>query len=388
MTERPAPLAERIARRIALLGPMTLADYMSAALSDPEHGYYMGGDPFGARGDFVTAPEISQMFGELIGLWCADIWGRMGVPDRLHLVELGPGRGTLMADALRAARTLPGLRESLQLHLVETSPALRARQRETLRTAAADLAVAPQWHDTLSTVPAGPLLLIANEFFDALPIRQFVRGAGDVAPTWCERVVTLAEDGRTLAFALRPAALEAAALLPPEIAAVTAGGTFEICIPGIALAGEIGARLAADGGAALIIDYGAARPHGEPTFQAVRDHARHEVLAAPGDADLTAHVDFAALAGAARASGAKAWGPVPQGAFLTGLGIDARARALGANASPAQAEAIGAAATRLCDPAQMGTLFKALALTHPALDPPGGFARSGGGGRDGLTLMQ
>ena len=349
-------LGTRLAARIARLGPITLADYMTEALTHPRHGYYMHGDPFGADGDFVTAPEISQMFGELIGLWCADVWQRMGLPDPVLLVELGPGRGTLMADALRAVRTVPEFRSALRLHLVEISPALRRRQADALRTE-----TTPIWHECLADVPDGPLIVIANEFFDALPIRQFARTAAG----WCERLVTLGTDGRTLALTLGPASPQAEILLPPALRTAPPGAIAEVSPAAIGVASEIGHRLATHGGAALIIDYGDARPPGEPTLQAVRSHTRHDVLAAPGSADLTAHVDFAALARAAKDAGANAQGPVPQGDFLHALGLAARAETLHHTASPAQAEAIAAAMHRLTDPAEMGTLFKVLTLSHP-----------------------
>ncbi len=374
MAGQSKPLAERIARRIERLGPMTLAEYMTAALSDRAHGYYMTGDPLGAQGDFVTAPEISQMFGEMIGLWCAETWNRMGAPKVFNLIELGPGRGTLMADALRAARAVPGFLEAARLHLVETGPALRARQEETLKSAGAGLGAPPSWHGALSGVPQGPLLLIANEFFDALPVRQFVRGDEAGGLGWRERLVALSDDGQSLVFVLGPATRKADALLPPEAAEAPPGGTFEISPASSAIAGEIGARIAQDGGGALIIDYGAARPPGEATLQGVRRHARHDVLETPGQADLTAHVDFTALSRAAATAGAKAWGPVPQGRFLSRLGIAARAESLSATASPAQDRGIAAALARLTDPEHMGALFKALALAHPSLDAPAGFA--------------
>jgi len=351
---------------------MTLADYMAMALTDPRDGYYMTRDPFGARGDFVTAPEVSQMFGELIGLWCAETWDRMGRPDPLHLVELGPGRGTLIADALRAGRIAPGFPAALRLHLVEISPALRARQRDALRSRAGALAAAPQWPETLAEVPSGPLLLIANEFFDALPIRQFVRRPPGTVADWCERVVTFAEDRTNLAFALRPAALEAVALLPPHAKEVPPDGTFEVSPAALSLAAEIGRRVSEGPGAALILDYGAARPLGEPTLQALRRHAREDVLTEPGAADLTAHVDFAALAQAAAQAGATAWGPVSQGTFLSALGIAARADALG-RANPDQSADIESAMHRLTSPEEMGELFKVLALSSAGLGPPAGF---------------
>ena len=357
-------LSAHLAARIARQGPMTVADYMAEALTHPRHGYYMRGDPFGAGGDFVTAPEISQMFGELIGLWCADVWQRLGRPDPVLLVELGPGRGSLMADAVRAARTVPAFRDSLRPHLVEISPALRQLQADTLRAE-----MAPAWHDTLADVPEGPLILIANEFFDALPIRQFARTASG----WCERLVTLADDGHALAFTLGPPrgpprgppSPQADILLPPALRTAPVGAIAEISPAAIGVATEIGRRLATHGGAALIIDYGAARPPGEPTLQAVRDHARHDVLAEPGSADLTAHVDFTALARAAGDAGASSQGPIPQGDFLHALGLAARAETLCRTAAPAQIEAIAAAVHRLTDPAEMGNLFKVLILFHP-----------------------
>ncbi|MFQ5775459.1 MAG: class I SAM-dependent methyltransferase [Kiloniellaceae bacterium] len=365
-----APLDRRIAARIARLGPITVAEYMAEALTHPKHGYYMTGDPFGARGDFVTAPEISQMFGELIGLWCADTWQRMGAPDPVLLVELGPGRGTLLADALRAARVVPAFLRALRLQLVEVSPALRARQRATLTAAARATGAAPHWHDGLEGVPDGPLLLIANEFFDALPVRQFERRPEG----WCERVVTLAPDGGSLAFALAPAGAQAAALVPAELREAPPGSLVEVSVPAIVLAGEIGRRLAAHGGAALVIDYGRARPRAGATLQALRRHAPHAVLADPGTADLTAHVDFSALARAAAEAGAQAHGPVDQGDFLAALGLGARAAALRESATPAQAADIASAAARLSDPAQMGRSYKALALTRAGFGPPAGFA--------------
>ncbi len=361
-------LGELIAARIARLGAITVADYMAEAVAHPDHGYYMSGDPFGARGDFVTAPEISQMFGELIGLWCADTWQRMGVPEPVLLVELGPGRGTLMADALRAARVAPGFGAALRLHFVEISPALRARQGQTLAQSAG--AARPTWHESLDQVPDGPLLLVANEFFDALPIRQFEKRAEG----WCERLVTLAPDGETFAFALAPPGPQAAALLPAALRAAAPGAVAEVSAPATGIAGEIGRRLATRGGAALIIDYGHAEPRTGATLQAVRRHAAHPVLEDPGAADLTAHVDFSTLARAAAAAGARAHGPLPQGRFLEALGIGARARALGESATPDQAREIASALRRLTHPREMGELFKVLALAHPDLGPPAGFS--------------
>jgi len=355
-------LAARIARRIAQGGPITIAEYMAQVLTDPRDGYYMTGDPFGRRGDFITAPEISQMFGELIGLWCLDSWQRLGTPENLLLVELGPGRGTLMADALRAARLMPGFLAAKQLHLVEVSPALRARQAQTLQ----DTAV--EWHDDLAALPEGPMLLIANEFFDALPIRQIER----TAEGWCERLVALNPAG-DLEFALSAPSAACALLVPEALRGTPPGGVIEISPAALNTAAEIARRVAAHGGAALIIDYGRSESAAGPTLQAVRHHQPHAVLEDPGSADLTAHVDFAALTTAAMTAGAEVQGPVTQGGFLKALGIEARAEALLKSATPDQARDITTARDRLIDPDQMGTLFKALAVTQPGLGPLAGF---------------
>jgi SAM-dependent MidA family methyltransferase len=346
------PLGARIAARIAATGPMTLADYMAACLWDPAEGYYATRDPLGAAGDFTTAPEISQMFGECLGLALAQAWADQGAPRRIVLAELGPGRGTLMADVLRAARVMPGFLAAAEVHLVEASPALRARQRAALGAAVA------AWHDTVATLPEGPLFLLANEFFDALPIRQFVRDAQG----WRERMVTL-RDGR-LAYALAPAL--PLPFLARRLADTAPGEVVEHRPAAAPIAAEIGRRIAAHGGAALIIDYGGWRSRGD-TFQAVSGHAFADPLAAPGAADLTAHVDFEALAQAARPAAAA--GPVPQGELLRRLGIDARAARLAAGLSGARLAAHLAAHRRLTHADEMGRVFQALAL-HPATAPP------------------
>jgi len=353
-------LLDEIRELIALEGPIPVERYMALCLSHPRHGYYLTRDPLGADGDFTTAPEISQMFGELIGLWAAEVWRSMGAPARLVLVELGPGRGTLMSDALRAARVLPAFLAAVEVHLVETSPALRARQEAMLRAAGRPV----RWHERLETVPPGPAIVIANEFFDALPIRQFVR-AGD---GWRERLVGLDAGGR-LAFGLAGAPSPAIDVPAPE------GAVLEWPAIGIEIAGALAERLAAQGGAALVVDYGRAGPAFGDTLQAVRRHAFADPLDAPGEADLTAHVDFARLASAAEARGAASHGSIAQGAFLRALGIEARAAALARRAGPDQAQAIQAALARLTGSAQnqMGELFKAVALTHPHLSPPPGF---------------
>jgi SAM-dependent MidA family methyltransferase len=351
-------LKDRLIARIARMGPMTLADYMAECLLHPEHGYYATRDPLGAAGDFTTAPEISQMFGELIGLWLAQVWMDQGRPAPFVLAELGPGRGTLMADALRATRGVPGFHDALRLHLVEASPKLRAVQAATL--AGHD----PRFHASIADLPEGPIWLIANEFFDALPIRQFQKGAG---ADWHERMI--GAEGDRLIWGLAPAAPMSAL---SDRATVTRGQIVETCAPAEAIGGEIGRRIAAHGGAALIVDYGDLESIGD-TFQALRAHNPVDPLEAPGSADLTAHVAFGPIARAA--TPARASGLTPQGVFLERLGITARAQALARNLTGSAQDSHVAAHRRLTHPSEMGHLFRALALTPegsplpPALDP-------------------
>ncbi len=347
-------LLDIIRRRIEADGPMPVEEYMSLCLAHPEHGYYPTRDPLGAGGDFTTAPEISQMFGELVGLWLAQAWVDRGSPTPFALVELGPGRGTLMADALRAAARVPGFTDAAELWLVETSPALRKKQWEALGKHE------PRWADTVSELPDLPLFLIANEFFDALPIRQFEIRDNAL----CERVVGL--DGDALALGLSPPVTDEP--LPDH---AEQGTVVETCPAGRNIAREVGERLSGQGGTALIIDYGhdTASPRGD-TLQAVKDHGYTDILAEPGLADLTAHVDFRTLAKSAEDSGAKAWGVRTQGALLDWLGIRVRAAML-AKTSPEREAEIEAALDRLTEPDQMGTLFKALALSGDDIDPPG-----------------
>jgi NADH dehydrogenase [ubiquinone] 1 alpha subcomplex assembly factor 7 len=338
------------ARLIAAEGPISVAHYMAESNAR----YYAARDPLGTAGDFVTAPEISQMFGELIGLWLTDLWHRAGLPDPAHYVELGPGRGTLARDALRAAAR-HGL--SPQVHFVETSPALVAMQRSAFPAA--------NWHEDLATLPAdAPLLMIANEFLDALPVRQLVRTPAG----WRERMVGL-QDGR-LAFVAGDQPMDAALAL--EHAAAPDGAIVEISPAAAAVVRAASERVVRQGGAALFLDYGhAALPEGS-TLQAVRAHRGVDPLQSPGEADLTAHVDFSLVADVAAAAGARVDGPVEQGAFLGALGIAARAAAL-AEAAPGQAEAVRAAHDRLVAPEAMGSLFKAIAIVAPDWPEPAGF---------------
>lgn len=354
---RVTALARAFAVRIAAEGPISLADYMADCLMHPVHGYYTGRDPFGQAGDFITAPEISQMFGELIGLCLAQAWLDQGAPAPFILAELGPGRGTLMADMLRAMARVPGCPAALRLHLVEASPALRARQAATLQ------GHAPVWQDRIDDLPEGPLFLVANEFFDALPIRQFRRtGEG-----WAERQVGL--EGDRLVFGLAPPTTVGA--LARRLADTADGDLVELCPALPAIATDIAARIARRGGAAVVIDYGGWRSLGD-TFQALKAHAPVDPLAEPGLADLTAHVDFEALARAFRAGGAAATGMVTQGLFLERLGIGPRAARLAERLTGPARESHLAAHRRLTHPAEMGDLFKVIAC-HPAgtAPPPG-----------------
>ncbi len=332
---------------------------MALALGHPRHGYYMTRDPFGLAGDFVTAPEISQIFGELLGLLAAMTWQALGEPTELALVELGPGRGTLMADALRAARALPGFTACLDVHLVEMSPVLQKAQAETLR----DSGKQPVWHASIDTLPEDrPLILLANEFFDALPIRQFQR----LGPEWRERLVGIGADG-ALALGLDRNPAPGLTLEGPE------GAVFETSPISIDIMRKIADRLSRQGGMLLAVDYGHAKFSFGETLQAVRRHRFAPVLGNPGEADITAHVDFSSLAIAAKRAGALAHPVLTQATLLDRLGIRHRAEILKRNAeNPAE---VDAAVERLAGTGgqSMGLLFKALAITSSDLGPPPGF---------------
>ncbi len=350
MSPEARPLAERLARLIETSGPISVADYMALANAH----YYATRDPLGAGGDFVTAPEISQMFGELIGLCLADGWQRAGRPDGALYVELGPGRGTLAADALRAMR---GAGLTPEVHLVETSPVLRSAQAERVPQA--------HWHEDLSTVADSPRLVVANEFFDALPARQLVateRG-------WRERLVRV--EGDRFVPAAGPPIPDAA--IPPHLRAAPPGTILETSSACSGVVRLLAQRLATDGGAALIVDYGHVRTSAGETLQAVRGHVYADPWQAPGESDLTVHVDFEALGAAAAEAGVQVLGPVEQGAWLTALGIDARAESL-TRAAPRRAAEIEAARRRLVASDEMGRLFKVMALAAPGWPLLGGFA--------------
>ena len=357
-------LGQRIARLIQAQGPISIAQFMAVALHDPQNGYYATRDPFGRQGDFITAPEISQMFGELLGLWIAQCWHDQKRPEA-RLVELGPGRGTLMRDALRViAQLMPEFLTKVEVVLVEASPTLTAIQKDTLAKSGANIGWTAQFDDSLANKP---LFLLANEFFDALPIRQFVK----TERGWCERMVVLNADG-ALDFALTPEAVPSS-LIPTHRDGAPTGAFYEIAPGGTALTQQIADIIARKGGAALIVDYGygAQADFGE-TLQAVAAQKYAKVLEAPGDADLSAHVDFAALADVARESGAKAYGPVGQGELLEAIGIVQRAATL-ARGKLGSNPQIDGELERLILPDQMGTLFKALAIMPVSAPTPPGF---------------
>jgi len=355
------PLLALLKRRIAAEGPITVATYMAEALGHPKHGYYMTRDPLGQAGDFTTAPEISQMFGELLGLWCADVWLRLGRPNPVLWLELGPGRGTLMQDAWRATKAVPGFHRAVRLYLLETSPVLRQRQATALAVAE------PQWIERLADLPDGPLLAIANEFFDALPIRQFQM----TETGWRERLIAWHESHEALCFALAPHEDPAVHLIPSSVRQAPPGAIAEICPTGISIVSDLGHRIGSAGGGAAIIDYGPLTSAAGDSLQAVHGHEFADPLDRPGENDLTAHVGFQTLARAATEAGAVVERLETQGDFLTNLGIAQRAAALRSNASSEQSAAIDAALHRLTGTTSnaMGELFKVMTLVSPGLAP-------------------
>lgn len=345
-------LKDKLVEHIRENGPMTVADYMAACLYDPEDGYYATRPAIGgANADFLTAPEASQMFGELIGLWCAHEWDQLGKPA-INLIELGPGRGVLMQDALRATRRVEGFHESSSVVLIEMSGPLREQQAQRVPDA--------EWGLRLEDAPPGPSLIIGNEFLDCLPIRQFYRGED----SWHEKLVGVTEDGR-LTFGL-------SAALPAPDSDDEPGTVREIATGLESLVYEIERRLHDAPSRVLLIDYGYVKPEGADTLQALKSHAKVDAIATPGEADLTAHVDFTRVTHLARQAGLDVYGPVTQGDFLRALGIELRFKAL-AEANPSHAERLARELHRLISPDQMGALFKVICLSSPNLPPPAGF---------------
>jgi len=354
------PLGQRIRDTIAASGPMSVAEYMAACLFDPEHGYYTTREPFGADGDFTTAPEISQMFGEIVGVWLVAAWRALGSPAPAVIAEIGPGRGTLMKDVLRTiGRLAPELRSDGRFAMVETSPRLVAVQQRTL----GDDAGRVVWSTSVDDLPPGPLFLVGNELFDAVPMRQFVKTASG----WRERLVGLDEAGN-LAFFAGLASLDAA-LLPPAAADAAEGAVFEVAPARTAIMDAVCARLAAQGGAALFFDYGHVVGGLGDTLQAVRRHRFDPVFASPGEADLTSHVDFQALVEVALGHLLHA-ATATQGDFLLAMGLLERAGTLGADADERRREEIRDEVERLAAPDRMGDLFKVMAVSRVPLGIP------------------
>ena len=334
-------LAGIIAKMIAEEGPMPLDRYMSLCLGHPVHGYYMKRDPFGAAGEFTTAPEVSQVFGELLGVWVAQAWSAIGSPSRFALVELGPGRGTLMADMLRVLSKVEACHKAAKVHFVEMSPVLREAQLEKVPDAT--------WHDSVASLPAMPTLLVANEFFDALPIRQFERRSGVVFE---RRVVA---DGKGLSIGLLPSAIR-----------MSHDGVMEDSTIRNAIATHLGDHLKTVGGAGLIIDYGHLQSALGDTLQAMKSHGFCAITDHPGEADVTSHVDFEALGKGFIKGGAKVSGVMTQGAFLKAMGLTARTEVLSRKATGETKQNLIAASERLAHDDQMGQLFKVMAVAGTA----------------------
>lgn len=364
MTER-SPLLSEIKKLIKTSGPMPVWRYMQLCLTHPKFGYYVSRDPMGREGDFTTAPEVSQMFGELLGLWAASVWKEMGSPPSLRLIELGPGRGTMMADALRAMRVLPPLYQSLSFHLVEINPVLRDKQKSTL-SGVRNIT----WHESMDDIPDGPSIIFANEYFDVLPIHQAVKRETG----WHERTIDIDATGNLMFSAAAEPMLRFDVLLPPLVRASPIGAVFE-WRPDAEIM-KIATRVRNQNGAALIIDYGHVRSDAGDTFQAIARHSFTDPLKNPGQADVTAHVDFQALARAAEDLGAHIHGPVQQGEFLKRLGIETRALNLMAKSDHEVSEDISGSLKRLVDGGRggMGSMFKVLAVSEPQLTSLAGFS--------------
>ena len=367
MTEL-SPLYTDIQKLIKSAGPMPVWRYMELCLTHPKHGYYVTHDPLGREGDFTTAPEVSQMFGELLGLWAASVWRSLGSPPSLQLIELGPGRGTMMADALRALRVLPPLYQGLSVHLVEINPVLREKQKAAL-AGTRDIA----WHSHIDEVPPGTSIILANEYFDVLPIHQMVKRETG----WHERTIEIDGDGKLVFGVSAEPVPRFEFLLPSLVRAAPVGAVFE-WRPDAEIM-KIASRVRDFGGAALIIDYGHVRSDAGDTFQAIARHSFADPLKNPGQADVTAHVDFEALARAAEDVGARVHGPVPQGAFLQALGIETRASTLQAKATEQVAHDITGALQRLIGGGRsgMGSMFKVLGVSHPSIATLAGLSDQG-----------
>jgi NADH dehydrogenase [ubiquinone] 1 alpha subcomplex assembly factor 7 len=376
VTTEVSPLLAEIRKLIKSSGPMPVWRYMELCLMHPQHGYYVSRDPLGREGDFTTAPEVSQMFGELLGLWAASVWRAIGEPPLLRLIELGPGRGTMMADALRALRVLPPLYQSLTIHMVEVNPVLREKQRATL-SGVRNIT----WHDSIDDVLDGPSVIFANEYFDVLPIHQMVKRETG----WHERTVELDNNGKLVFTHMPEPTPRFEVLLPPLVRAAPIGAVFE-WRPDKEIM-KIARRVREQDGAAVIIDYGHMRSDAGDTFQAIARHSFADPLENPGQADVTAHVDFQALARAAEDLGARVHGPATQGDFLKRLGIETRAASLMAKATPEVSADIDGALKRLTDSGRggMGSMFKVIGISQPDLIAVAGLSEETQGEKAGTS---
>ncbi len=366
--DNPTPLEEILTSLIESHGPIRVADFMADALGHPQYGYYMTNSPFGEKGDFTTAPEISQVFGELIGAWLITAWEEIGAPSLFNLIELGPGRGTLMDDILRTARVRPKFLKAVRVYMIETSGRQRYEQQKKLQDAKVPVTWATEMHD----IPLAPTLIIANEFFDCLPVRQFVHTGDKDKACWQERLVGVNKSSKDggLRFLLSEELHEIPAGAP---ATAKPKDIFEVCEAATGIVHEIGRRLQDYKGRALIIDYGHGRSGFGDTLQAVRDHQYWPLLAKPGLADVTAHVDFGALARAGRDAELMVYGPELQSRFLTRLGLEQRLATLIKTADEQVSEQLRSGARRLVHPDEMGTLFKVLCMSSAGLGTPPGF---------------
>lgn len=349
------PLKQKLANKIQKSGAISLAEYMAICLYDDEYGYYRKKDPLGKEGDFTTAPEISQVFGELIGVWLITSWQASGSPKNPIIVEPGPGRGTLMADILRVAEKIPEFYKNISVHLVEVNEALIKEQKKALSKYEAEI----HWHKSIDTLPEKPVFLVANEFFDALPIHQFIM----TKDGWRERLIAV-DANNNFVFITSKIETPHIALIPKKLSDVEEGGIYEVCPEGIKIIKNIAERIKNYGGAALAIDYGYYNNNFKDSFQAVKNHKYHDPFKNPGDVDLTAHVNFTRLGKEAEKMGVRAQGNITQGEFLINMGIELRAAMLMKNASEIEQKNIKSGVERLLFPSQMGSLFKCLALTN------------------------
>lgn len=358
-------LFDIIKSKIITEGPIRVSEYMADALCHIQHGYYRKGQPIGLQGDFITAPEISQIFGELLGLWSVRCWQQIKSPEKFNLVELGPGRGTLISDILRASRAIPRYLDALNLHLVETNITLAAVQKNLLLRQG----IQARWHESFVNIPDGQFILIANEFLDSLPIRQFIK----TETGWCERLVDLSENGECLLWKNDSTSTEENLLCVPRNLENKVGAILEVCVPAQTLIKSISYSILKTKSVAIFIDYGYLKSDGSSTFQAVSQHKYAAPLEKPGQIDLTAHVDFGAIRRIAEYVGVRVSGPITQREFLLSLGVEQRADRLIVNSTLKQQEEIVSGFRRLIENDQMGELFKVIVLSHPESPLPEGF---------------